>query len=384
MKILFIQYEFNQFSDSVSLAYHCSAGIPAALRECGHEVDCVLMPHTARLELLASQGDYDFALIDVVHGLCRMDSNTHQIPIPPLLTLKRRGIPIAGILIETLFHDNGGHADVMPQLRLRAILQSMLWLDAMIAFDRHDADVLRSMGVRALWSPFSSSDPVPAADVNVSNELIFVGSMYDKRQRFLRDAGLGNRITAGRITYPGEFTEVHRQVLALAAANDATLKEDLFENYRQLKHAALGHYAQFLKHLPLIINLPSIFRGIACRTVESLWLGRVVVSPRPRHSEERRLQDSVPHALYQYDEDEPASFAQAIQAALDSKVTREQFEALDTYLRGSVFDPRTQAANFVDFISGAQDSEAIEASYFRSDAAARPTPSLEGIPSRRG
>lgn len=366
MKILFIQYEFNTFADSVSLAYHCSAGIPAALRACGHEVDCVLMPHTARLDMLARREHYDFVLVDVVHGLCRMDANTHQIPIPALLALKQRGIPIAGILIETLFHENGEHTDVMPQQRLRAIMQSMLWMDALVAFDRHDADMLRSMGARALWSPFTSSDPCPGIEATPSNELIFVGSMYGKRQRFLQQAGLAGRITAGRITYPNEFTEVHRQVLALASANDPMLKDDLFEHYRQLKHAALGHYAQFLKHLPLIINLPSIFRGIACRTVESLWLGRVVVSPRPRHPEERRLQDSVPHVLFQYDEEVPASFAQALQAALDSRTTAQQFAHVQDFLRGSVFDPQAQAANLVDFVSGTREADAIEASYFRA------------------
>ncbi|QNA88518.1 hypothetical protein G4G28_08440 [Massilia sp. Dwa41.01b] len=364
MKILFIQYEFNQFSDSVSLAYHCSAGIPAALRDCGHEVDCVLMPHTARLELLASREHYDFALIDVVHGLCRMDANTHQIPIPPLLTLKQRGIPIAGIAIETLFHDHGENADVMPQHRLRAIMQTMLWLDAFIAFDRHDADVLRSMGVRALWSPFTSSDPSPGLEVNVSNELAFVGSMYAKRQRFLRQAGLAGQITAGRITYPDAFTEVHQDILALATANDPLQAEDLFEHYRQLKHAAFAHYTQVLKHLPLIVNLPSIFRGLACRTVESLWLGRVVVSPRPRHPEECRLQDSVPHILYQYDETEPATFAEAIEAARRSRVTPQQLDEVAAFLRGSAFDPLAQAANIADFVSRARDADAIEASYF--------------------
>lgn len=366
MKILFIQYEFTQFADSVPLAYHCSAGIPAALRECGHEVDCVLMPHTARLEHLASQGEYDFALIDVVHGLCRIDTNTYQIPIPPLLTLKRRGIPVAGILIETLFHANGENADVMPQHRLRAIMQSMLWLDAFIAFDRHDAAMLRSLGARALWAPFASSDPSPGAEVTPSNELVFVGSMYGKRQRFLQQAGVADQIAAGRITYPAEFAEVHRKIMALATANDAMLKEDLFEHYRQLKHAAFAHYTQFLKHLPVIINLPSIFRGIACRTVESLWLGRIVVSPRPRDPEECRLQDSVPHVLYQYDEHEPASFAEAVNAALASKLTPEQYAEVQGFLQGSAFDPQTQASNLASFVTGAQESEAIEASYFRT------------------
>jgi hypothetical protein len=366
MKILFIQYEFNQFSDFISLAYHCSAGIPAALRERGHEVDCVLMPHTARLELMASREDYDLALIDVVHGLCRFDSNTHQIPISPLLTLKQRGIPIAGLVIETLFHESDEHVDAMPRYRLQAITQSLLWLDALIAFDRNDAALLRSMGARVLWAPFSSSHPVGEDEVNFSNELVFVGTMYGKRQRFLQQAGLADQIKAGRIAYPSEFGDVHQKILALASANDALLTEDLFEHYRQLKYASFAHYTQFLKHLPLIINLPSIFRGIACRTVESLWLGRIVVSPRPRHPEERRLQDRVPHVLYQYDEHEPGSFADAIKAALNTGITPDQLEEVQTFLRGSPFDPLVQASNIVSFVSRSQDSQAIEQSYFRA------------------
>lgn len=369
MKILYIQFEFDQFAHSVSLAYHCSAGIPAALREAGHEVDCVLMPHTARLELLASQVDYDVALIDVVHGMCRLDASTYQIPIPPLLTLKQRGIPIAGLLIETLFHDGGEHAQAMPEHRLRAIMQSMLWLDAFVAFDRHDAEVLRSLGARALWMPFASSDPSPASTPAVSSTLAFVGSMYDKRQHFLRQAGLADHIAAGHITYPAEFAEVHRQIMALAGANDPLLADDLFEHYRQLKHAALAHYTEFLKQLPVIINLPSIFRGIACRTVESVWLGRVAVSPRPRHPDERRLQDRLPHVLFQYDEDAPGSFAQALQAALESRITPQQAAELQAYLRHSPFDPSVQAVNLASFLSGKHDAQAIEASYFAGSAA---------------
>ena len=369
MNILFIQVEFKSFAASLPWTYWCHVGMAEALAGAGHQIHVVLTCQSVRLQQLANECDYDLVIVnDVVHGFGSVDAAVYPVPTGPLRILRERRIPMLGVLIETAFHGDGEAIhDVLHVVRSRAIDQASVWMDFFISYDRFDVDILRRRGVNALWTPFFSEAPADLREpANSTGELVFYGAMYEKRRRFLTDAGADHLVHGGYIRYPSEYSQMFDLLINTLPLPQTSLQDSL-EMVRIFKASVFHLYAQHLRANRLIINLPTIFKGVACRVVESVAMGQPSLSPLPRHPDERALLARLPKRMcMMYDDTQPAEFTRMLVEA--SRVVLEDSErtALLKFFRESPFSPARFAQHLTEFVGGARTALAIETGYLES------------------
>jgi hypothetical protein len=365
VNVLFIQVEFDRFAASLPWTYWCHVGMAKALADAGHRVDVVLSCQPERMQQLAADGGYDLAIVnDVVHGFGSTDAAVYPLPTAPLRRLRERGVPLLGVLIETAFHGAGEAVhDVLHVVRKRAIEQAAVWLDFVISYDRFDVDVLRSWDVNALWTPFFSQAPALPEPAEPAAELVFYGAMYDKRRRFLADAGAEHLVRGGYVHYPPAYAQMFERLLHTLALPQTSPAES-FELTRMFKASVFQLYAQHLLSHRLIVNLPAIFKGIACRVVESVAMGRPSLCPLPRHADERALLARLPgRACVLYDTEQPEAFTGLLQQASQIQLDDGERAALQQFFQQSPFAPARFAQHLAEFTGGARTAAAIEASY---------------------
>jgi hypothetical protein len=366
MNILFIQVEFNHFAPSLPWTYWCHVGMAKALTDAGHRVDVVFTFQTRKLQELSFEGNYDLAILnDVVHGFSSTDAACFRTPMASITRLRERKVPVLGVVIETIFHgiEEQVH-DVLHQVRRLAIEQAVQWLDFVVAYDRFDIQVLRSAGVNALWTPFFSESPPghPLPD-KPSNELIFYGAMYEKRKQFLIDTGTERILRGGYINYPETYTQIFEKLLFTLRLPETSVLES-FELTRLFKESVFQVYARHLRSQRLIVNLPSIFKGVACRVVESVAMCRPSLCPLPRHPDERALLMQIPRrACVLYDENKPELFASLLREASQIELDDGERAALSKHFQHSPFSPARFARHLTEFTGGTRAAPAIEAGY---------------------
>jgi hypothetical protein len=340
-------------------------GIALALRESGHNVDVIFTCQTELLIKLVSNRSYDIVLInDIVHGFSSLDKSARLIPISPLRVLREQRVKIVGILIESIFIDDTSlYDETVYHLRKHAVEQAAVWLDFVISYDRHDVDVLRDLGVNILWTPFFSEVPNLATYPLPNSDLVFYGGMYPKRQRFLKDSGTENLISGGYIDYPAAYSEMFQRLIYTIQLTE-TSHETSLELVSMFKKYVFHYYAQKLQNQRIIINLPSIFRGIPCRVVESIAMGRPFLCPKPRHPKEIALLKMLPdRTCMMYDENRPERFRDLLKEASSTDFQESGRIVLSRPYCQSPFSPKTFAVNFTKFISGEMTPTEIEASY---------------------
>lgn len=364
MKILFIQVEFDSFTSTLPWTYFCHIGMADALREAGHAVDFILSAQADQINVLANEEEYDLCIInDLVHGFASLDGSCNPVPLVALRALRKRSIPLVGVIIETIFHDEGERIyDTVQPVRKRIIDQASIWIDFIITYDKFDAEFLRDQGACALWTPFFSHPPPDIVAGEASDELVFYGGLYDKRQRFLIDAGVTDRVTGGYINYPSSFARLFEQTLTLAKDPEAqpALVADIIRNF---KMAIFRRYAEQLLSHRIILNLPTIFKGIACRSVEAIVLARPSLISLPRHRDEILLLESFADVCIFYNENEPQNFSRMIDVAAERTFSSAELQSITRKAAASPFAPDQFAKNVADFVNGAEPVK-IEQSYF--------------------
>ncbi len=365
MKILFIQVEFANFDHSLPWTYYCHMGIAESLKQAGHDVDVVFTHQMRRLDALSREGDYDLVMVnDVQHGFFEADHFRFALPEAPVQRLRARGMPVLGFLVESVFPDHGAmHTSELDKKRLQVVERMLPQLDFVVSYDLHDAEVMRQRGAAALWAPFCSARP-PLARARVSaGKITFFGSLYKKRVDFVDAAKLRDRINAGFIDYPPEVAEKFR-IATMGLMHPGPPAVDAYALLREVKETVFRIYAENLLGQPVVLNLPTMFRGISCRTVEALALGLPSLSPRPRHPGERALLATFPvRACVLYDEGEPAAFGALLEDAVANPLSGSEQVALQSRFERSPFTPAAFASNLVAFASGQRPAAQIEAGY---------------------
>lgn len=325
-KILFIQIEFPLWEQAKSWSYPDNYGFIEGLRLNGHRVEvlpifCNIDNNVNKIwcnkiaEYISNKS-YDIAFIDLVHPIITND----------LAEAIRKVTQIrVGVIVESLEYSD---ADLAECEKLKNRTARFTWdsenLDLTHALFYDEADVKwckNNSNVKAAWLPPS----VPEKLIKISDppknkeKAIFIGSLYEKRQKFMQNTELQNLIMRPQLRevfsdLPKQFDMIQAQFFydfvnrpfTEGAVSEYSIKTDnvrekifrlLLEDYR------LG-FAN--------VNLPSFVKSFHGRMIEGAAAGVPSITWKIEDRPSIMTLFDNNKEILTYDKDDPSSLAKLV------------------------------------------------------------------------
>jgi hypothetical protein len=332
MRTLVIQREYAQVESSIPWSYSIRGDFYSALlRFCPTDVHYSLDPSETEkfLSSLTKASPYTHLVFnDINHlNIWRSDYGvTHPSLSLALLKALRKNHTLVFRCVETLFHRDD-HDDVLNERRVTRLIYTLPFIDYLLVSDYGDYLSLLQNEVRPdriIYLPFTLSidvfsdlSKVNEIEINKPDiELLFIGSMYDKRTKFLLRSEFRSSIVIGQFS-DNHFNSVHNQFVShIASLPTKALTIQEWSDFEKARYDRFKLLCHVMRRAKVIVNLPAIYRGNACRVIESIASGSISVSPNPQFNEEKiRLKGE---RVFLYEEAHISSFDQACSAALQT------------------------------------------------------------------
>lgn len=344
MRTLVIQREYNQVESSIPWSHSIRGDFYSSiLKFCPLDVHYSINPsETERfLSKLIVDSPYTHIVFnDINHlNIWRSDHGvTHaSISLGLLKTLKKNHTLVFRC-VETLFH-RYDHEDVLNERRVTRLFYVLPLIDYLLISDYGDYLSLIQNEVRPdrlIYLPFTLSIDA-FNDISKINEnahykpdieLLFIGSMYDKRMKFLSKSNFRSRVVIGQFTEKN-FNSIHSQFISkIAGLPSRALTVEEWNGFEKARYDRFKLLCGAMRRGKVIVNLPAIYRGNACRVIESLASGSISISPNPQLKEEKiRLKGE---RVFLYEEDDISSFDQACSTALQAS---SEAPSISSYVR---------------------------------------------------
>lgn len=256
----------------------------------------------------------------------------------------RRSKKLFGIINESVFHaDSESPRQPIDLVREKLLRQSIALLDGVITVDYYDFIYFRIIGVNVMYSPFASpylGGLIPRVMLN--SRPIFLGSIYPYRKRFLEMNSLCNKILVTNLAL--DLVAGHKCCTEINRAVGNADNTSYFKSFDEFKFRQFRKYISALGGGGVVINLPSIFRGIACRMVECVQLNSYVICELPRTDFEVSLCSQFSNVIF-YKAEIIGDLADKINYALTGP------SPIASKLENSIFDIRVRAKQIIDFIT---------------------------------
>ena len=229
-----------------------------------------------------------------------------------------------GVLMESLRYDEEDYAWA-PQLRLRpGQLESQLpFLTHVLAPDEQDAADLNARGLaHALWWPPMVPERfiINSPGSPTQSHAVFHGTPYGRRQHWVNEPRLKNRLHCARATEPLTknqqlFNQLQQTAAQYLREGHAVTETATLEYVQALQQIRLAEFTEWMGQLPqwpAIVNLPSLAKFYGGRVIEAMAAGRPVISWNiPDHPQNLGLFEPGQDILL-FEQDDPALLAQHI------------------------------------------------------------------------
>jgi tetratricopeptide (TPR) repeat protein len=302
-KILLIPFECANWQNARAWSYTGYYAFEEGLRAAG--ADFFTLPAIGGLP-----SEHPASFLRYARDLCRgrqFDQAwiwiTHNDYHPDLFSWLREIAPVRlGVVMESLEHtpDELAVYTKLPGRRER-VMTLLRHMTDLLAFDENDAAAIpMELPLRAMWCP----PIVPWRSVCEGVELpppgpaVFHGTLYSpERQAFLKLPQLKTRLAKPRLpeedtNLPAQFDATQLQMLnQLNGDGRASVPclELHLDRLRRLRRQFFGLWLRGLESAYATVNLPSIYKGYAGRVVESMAVGRPVISWMPPRARSRAL-----------------------------------------------------------------------------------------------
>jgi hypothetical protein len=332
MRALVIQREYNQVESSIPWSYSIRGDFYfTLLRFCPIDVHYSFDPSETEkfLSGLTTVSPYTHLIFnDINHlNIWRSDHGVAHASLSlALLKALRKNHTLVFRCVETLFHRYDCD-DVLNERRVTRLAYTLPFIDYLLVSDYGDYLSLLQNEVRPdrlIYLPFTLSvdvfsDLSKANEIEITEpdiELLFIGSMYDKRTKFLLKSEFRSRIVIGQFT-DKHFNSVHNQFVSrIASLPSKALTNQEWSDFEKARYNRFKLLCRVMRRSKVIVNLPAIYRGNACRVIESLASGSISISPNPQLNEEKiRLKGE---RVFLYEESDISTFDQACSAALQA------------------------------------------------------------------
>lgn len=267
-------------------SYTISAGLVDSLRT--HGAQAHFLDSKCPLDAdVFSKGDV-LLINDLHHGFTNFGP-VGGAPMRLLSEAKSRGARIFGFLNETVFYSEGSAVrDPNWRTRQKIVSQIVPFLDGVITADYEDWVFLRNSTINALYSPFGAPTVSHMGVEQRFDRPIFLGELYESRLEFVRHEGLSDVILTAKLSLDPVSVRGFLESQSVPEFGELPGAE-FFAAYKALKLSQYQRYLTTMAASPMVINLPSIFRGIPCRLLEAYSLSGRVLTELPRSPFEREL-----------------------------------------------------------------------------------------------
>jgi len=300
MKIAFLQIVARHSNPKNWVAYESgwsyliSTGLFKALKHRYSDIDYI----SSDSQNLSEQLDkIDIVLVNDIHHAFGNFGDVCGFDLDILIKICRTKKAV-GILNETVyFSDSQSDISSASLQRAKIVNQSIPLFHGIITADYSDYLFLNRSSVNVLYSPFASpifKDAIPRNALTCRP--IFLGSLYQKRKTFLELNGLLDRLVVSNIAYDVEGGSICCEKIGGALnKNDTVEYFNCLDNY---KSNQIRKFLLALKASKIVVNLPSIFRGIPCRLVESAQLSSYILCEFPRTEFELSLCSGLSNIIF--------------------------------------------------------------------------------------
>lgn len=320
-------------------SYLISTGLVKALK--ARYSDIVYIPSDCIT--LAEQVEFcDIIIINDVHHAFGNIGDVCDLGLEILIKLFRTK-KTYGIINETLFED--GNQDALQSINLyraKLIKQCFPFFHGLITADYLDFQILKRASVNVLYSPFA----VPILKGSIRRKTgsfrpLFLGSLYDKRRYFYEQNNLLDRVSVANIAFDmaagGKCCDKIR-----SAVYDRD-NVGYFTNLDDYKFKQFRNYICALGAANIVVNLPSIFRGIPCRLVEAAQLNSYILCEFPRSDFEISMCSGLSNVIF-YRSDLVGDLLEKLDAIAALP------EPNPSDISDSWFDIRVRSGNILNFI----------------------------------
>lgn len=216
-----------------------------------------------------------------------------------------------------------------PQLQGRReyVVGQMRGLTHVVAVDENDVEYINSQGLaRSIWWP----QCVPERFVNQeytepsNNAAAFYGIPYsEERRRIIQHPDVQGLLVCpqspeNNTTYPGQFDELHRQVISGLQNGSITADEQNLIRYidtlRNIRVGVFSLWMESLKQWSAIANLPTYLKAYAGRVIEAMAAGRPVISWEVPDRPRARALFEEGREILLYERSDPGRLAEHIRA----------------------------------------------------------------------
>lgn len=325
MRILFVQHDMLVWASARAWAYTSHMAFVEGLRALGHEVEVILTAcWPAAREQVGGRRFDQVWINDVTHVLCRRPAAEAPPPLgeADFAWLASLAPVRIGIVMETLHYTAAEYAE-LPELAERVPLMRRCVLPHvthLCVVDEADVPAMEGLGVPTLWIPCH----VPrrffrTSLVDATLPAVFIGNAYARRAKYAHSAALRGllefRVSPEHATaLPSVFDQLHGE-LRPALLAQPFVAEDHHRFVDMAHRVRAGLFERFLDGVEAssaCVNLPSFVRAYAGRVIESMVVGRPVVSWRvpDRPMTERLFRDGETIVLF--DGDDPEALARQL------------------------------------------------------------------------
>lgn len=285
----------------------------------------------------------EIVIINDLHHAFANSDGVHDLALEILVNVCRNK-KLYGIINETLFHSEDEILrNPLNINREKFIKQSIPLFHGLISADFFDCQYLKSISVNVLYSPFAAPSINGPKNIQAATpKPLFLGSLYPFRKQFLESNKMLDKILVSNIAFDFADADRCRNLL-----ENPLVKGDLasyFNCFDSYKINQFRNYILALGGSPIVVNLPSVFRGIACRLIECAQLGSYVISEFPRTQFEVELCSSLSNVIF-YDAEVVGDFEDKLNS-IPLTTT-----AIASNISNTVFDINVRAKLILDFIS---------------------------------
>jgi len=348
MRILFIQAEYPNLEPSFPWAFSIRGDLIESMSLFA-KVD-VLYSTEIQLNLNSwlLNYKYDAVFINDINHINFDDLEGYNIlSISQLLLIKEKKIKIIANSIETIFHTNKDYINIF-NARLSKFIKLHNFFDGFITYDYYDSLILTQMKINNFYRPFSLIKDNFLDLTNSPNSnfnLLFLGSIYAARVDFINQSIYKDQITFGTLDHSD--SEISNSIFLkniLSLTIDTIEYQNLSTKLELLKKQYALLFLKTLSETKLIINLPSMFQGIPCRAVESIFSKSIFLVNYPRTSVETYFLKNITNCFF-YDAKSVENF--------DSTITflKDNLNSLPSYnLETDFFDSTNIMKKIIYFI----------------------------------
>lgn len=280
-----------------------------------------------------------------------------------------------GVLMESLRYteeeiaDSGHYAG-----RFDAVATQLRHMTHVLSYDECDvAEITRRLGLPArLYHLMLPAQLISAPATPDGDKLIFLGTVYPKRQRFLDREGVSDlvEIAHGPETKRGldaRFDEAHDHYLAKLAMGGATLADmqahvrALQEVRREILLAVFGVYRTGFA----VANLPALFKAFPSRVLEAMAAGVPVITNRITDRPETASLFEDGKDIFYYDASAPGDFRRAAERLRNDPALRSRLAASAHRRVLEKLTSETQIAAILDWIVANPSRERASATWLQ-------------------